>query len=173
MQRLIWTSCAARTVDIRVGFSRDDALEMLAGLNLQVPAGAAAEVLANLYHAYACNDAELLEINPLAVVEGVGLVALDCKFVLDDSAIQRQGALSSHGSPDELTELEARGQELDLRYIELDGDIGLLANGAGLTMTTMDVIAHHGGAPANFLEIGGAAIPRRSRRWSWCWIIRM
>ena len=96
-------------------------------------------------------------MNPLARVEDGRLVALDCKFTLDDSGIQRQEALASTGSPEPLTELEARGQALGLRYIELDGDIGVLANGAGLTMTTMDVIARHGGRPANFLEIGGAA----------------
>ena len=61
------------------------------------------------------------------------------------------------GTPERLTGLEARGQALGLKYIELDGDIGVLANGAGLTMTTMDVITRHGGRPANFLEIGGEA----------------
>ncbi|HBC09381.1 MAG TPA: succinate--CoA ligase, partial [Rhodospirillaceae bacterium] len=54
-----------------------------------------------------------------------------------------------------LTGLEAKGKELDLKYIELEGDVGVIANGAGLTMTTMDVVRHHGGTPANFLEIGG------------------
>ena len=86
-----------------------------------------------------------------------GLVALDCKFTLDDSAVKRREALAGKGSPERLTELEARGQALGLKYIELDGDVGVLANGAGLTMTTMDVVTHHGGRPANFLEIGGEA----------------
>ena len=76
---------------------------------------------------------------------------------LDDSGIPRRQALAATGSPEPLTALEERAQSLGLSYIELDGDIGVLANGAGLTMTTMDVIAHHGGRPANFLEIGGAA----------------
>ena len=147
----------SRAVDIRSGFCRDDALEMLAGLTLSVPVGAVVEVLVNLYQVYVDHDAELLEINPLAVVEGGRLMALDCKFVMDDSGMKRQVELSERGSPDKLTGLEARGQELGLKYIELDGNVGLLANGAGLTMTTMDVIAHHGGAPANFLEIGGEA----------------
>ena len=84
-------------------------------------------------------------------------MALDCKFTLDDSGIGRREALAKKGSPERLTGLEARGQALGLKYIELDGDVGVLANGAGLTMTTMDVIAHHGGRPANFLEIGGEA----------------
>ena len=118
---------------------------------------AVAGVLVALYRAYRDNDAELLEVNPLARLEDGRLVALDCKFTLDDSAVKRREALADKGSPERLTELEARGQALGLKYIELDGDVGVLANGAGLTMTTMDVVAHHGGRPANFLEIGGEA----------------
>jgi succinyl-CoA synthetase beta subunit len=63
--------------------------------------------------------------------------------------------LARTGSPEPLTALEARAKQLDLKYIELDGDVGVLANGAGLTMTTMDAVRHFGGAPANFMEIGG------------------
>ena len=144
-------------VDILRGLDLDAARAMLGGLGLGADEGPVAETLVALYRAYRENDAELLEVNPLARVEDGRLVALDCKFTLDDSGIQRQEALASTGSPEPLTALEARGQALGLRYIELDGDIGVLANGAGLTMTTMDVIAHHGGRPANFLEIGGAA----------------
>ena len=116
-----------------------------------------AEALVALYRAWRENDAELLEVNPLARLADGRLVALDCKFTLDDSGVQRRQELARAGSPEPFTALEARGQALGLRYIELDGDIGVLANGAGLTMTTMDVIAHLGGRPANFLEIGGAA----------------
>ena len=82
---------------------------------------------------------------------------MDCKFVLDDSAVKRHQDLAENGTPEKLTELEARGEAAVIKYIELDGDVGVLANGAGLTMTTMDVIRHHGGKPANFCEIGGAA----------------
>ena len=113
--------------------------------------------LVALYRAYRDNDAELLEVNPLARLEDGRLVALDCKFTLDDSGIKRREALAARGSPERLTGLEARGQALGLKYIELDGDVGVLANGAGLTMTSMDVITHCGGRPANFLEIGGDA----------------
>ena len=118
---------------------------------------AVAGALVALYRAYRDNDAELLEVNPLARLDDGRLVALDCKFTLDDSAVKRREALADKGSPERLTELEARGQALGLKYIELDGDVGVLANGAGLTMTTMDVVTHHGGRPANFLEIGGEA----------------
>jgi len=75
--------------------------------------------------------------------------------VMDDSAIVRQADVARTGSPEKLTGLEARAKAAGLKYIDLDGDIGVLANGAGLTMTTMDVVRHHGGRPANFLEIGG------------------
>ena len=146
-------------VDVRRGFDLESARAMLDGLDLGAGAGAepVAEVLAALYHAYRDNDDELLEVNPLARLEDGRLVALDCKFVLDDSAVKRREALAKAGTPEPLTALEARGEALGLKYIELDGDVGVIANGAGLTMTTMDVITRHGGRPANFLEIGGEA----------------
>jgi len=83
------------------------------------------------------------------------VVALDCKFVMDDCGIVRQRDVAAAGNPDKLTELEERARAAGLKYIELDGNVAVLANGAGLTMTTMDVVRHHGGRPANFLEIGG------------------
>ena len=115
------------------------------------------DVLARLYDIYARTDAELVEINPLARLRGGGLLALDCKLTIDDAALYRQPGLAGRGAREKLSALEERGRELGLKYIELPGDIGVLANGAGLTMTTMDVIEHYGGAPANFLEIGGEA----------------
>jgi succinyl-CoA synthetase beta subunit len=75
--------------------------------------------------------------------------------VMDDCAIVRRAEVARAGTPDPLTALEARAQAAHLKYIDLEGEVGVLANGAGLTMTTMDVIRHHGGRPANFLEIGG------------------
>jgi succinyl-CoA synthetase beta subunit len=145
------------TVDIRKGFDKAAAGAMLKGLALDGKEAAVADVLARLYAAYRANDAELLEINPLAVTRDGHVAALDCKFVMDDSGVKRHEELAGKGTPDKLTGLEARGRDLGLRYIELPGDVGVLANGAGLTMTTMDVVSHHGGEPANFLEIGGEA----------------
>ena len=144
-------------VDIRIGFDGEAARALVSGLGLGPAEGAVAETLAKLYAAYRDLDAELLEINPLAVTGDGSVVALDCKLVMDDSAILRQADAAPQGAPEKLTDLEARGEALDIKYIELDGDVGVLANGAGLTMTTMDVIRHHGGRPANFCEIGGAA----------------
>ena len=144
-------------VDVRRGFGAEDAAALLDGLDIGDGLAAVADVLVKLYDAYRANDAELLEINPLVVTASGAVVALDCKFVIDDSAIKRHRELAATGTPDKLTELEARGEEAGIKYIELDGDVGVLANGAGLTMTTMDVIRHHGGRPANFCELGGEA----------------
>ncbi|MGH8695289.1 MAG: succinate--CoA ligase subunit beta [Burkholderiales bacterium] len=116
-----------------------------------------ADLLDRLYALYARTDAELLEVNPLVRLKDGGLLALDCKLTVDDAALYRQPELAGKGAREKLTELERRGRELGLKYIELPGNVGVLANGAGLTMTTMDVIEHCGGAPANFLEIGGDA----------------
>ncbi|MFN3744428.1 MAG: succinate--CoA ligase subunit beta [Hyphomicrobiaceae bacterium] len=118
-------------------------------------ASAITDILLKLYEAYRASDAELIEINPLVQVRDGHFVALDCKLTVDDSALPRQEALARGGSPDKTTALEARAKALHLKYIELDGEVGVLANGAGLTMTTMDAIRHFGGRPANFMEIGG------------------
>jgi len=144
-------------IDIRHG---PDESAVAAAVSGRAPAGREAEVadiLMKLYAAYAEHDTELLEINPLATLTDGRLVALDAKFVMDDSGAVRQAALAEKASPEKLTELEARGRAHGLKFIELDGDIGVLANGAGLTMTTMDSVRHFGGNPANFLEIGGEA----------------
>jgi succinyl-CoA synthetase beta subunit len=138
-------------VDVTKGFSESDAAALLAGLGLGDAEAAVAGILARLYGAFRDQDAELLEVNPLAILEDGSVLALDCKFVLDDAAAERQPALASAASPPRLTELERRGAESGLKFIQLDGNVGVLANGAGLTMTTMDVIDHFGGRPANFL----------------------
>jgi succinyl-CoA synthetase beta subunit len=134
-----------------------DFVSMLAGLQLGDAQASVADILFRLYAAYRRRDAELLEINPLAQLGDRRVVALDCKFVLDDAAAYRQEDIVSVAAPAPMTALEQRGAENGLKFIQLDGNVGVLANGAGLTMTTMDVIRHFGGRPANFLEIGGEA----------------
>jgi succinyl-CoA synthetase beta subunit len=134
-----------------------DFVSMLAGLQLGDAQASVADILSRLYAAYRRRDAELLEINPLAQLGDRRVVALDCKFVLDDAAAYRQEDIVSVAAPAPMTALEQRGAENGLKFIQLDGNVGVLANGAGLTMTTMDVIRHFGGRPANFLEIGGEA----------------
>jgi succinyl-CoA synthetase beta subunit len=134
-----------------------DIQAMLKGLDLGDAAPQIAQIIDQMYAAFRARDAELLEINPLALLADGRVVALDCKFVLDDAAVYRQSDIAPGGAANAMTDLEARGAAAGLKLIQLDGNVGVLANGAGLTMTTMDVISHYGGKPANFLEIGGEA----------------
>ncbi len=144
-------------VDIDAAPSAADIAGMLKGLDLGAAQTQIADILGSLHAAYRARDAELLEINPLALLADGRVVALDCKFVLDDAATYRQPEIAGHGSAGAMTGLEQRAAAANLKLIQLDGNVGVLANGAGLTMTTMDVIRHYGGRPANFLEIGGEA----------------
>ncbi len=143
-------------LDIRRGLGRAQASGLLERAPLETALrGQIASLLVALYDLYRRRDAELVEINPLAVGAGGEVVALDAKVVIDDSALTRQEGLPApkpSGTP-----LERKAREYGLLYVELDGDVGILANGAGLTMATMDAVAFYGGRPANFLEIGGQA----------------
>ena len=114
------------------------------------------DVLEKLYRLYMEKDCTLLEINPL-VVNGEGsLSMLDCKFDIDENAVYRQ--TDTGGDPDgEKDPSEIEASKYGLSYIKLDGDIGCMVNGAGLAMATMDIIAHYGSQPANFLDVGGSA----------------
>jgi len=144
-------------VDINSVPRARDIQAMLKGLDLGDAAPQIAQIIDQMYAAFRARDAELLEINPLALLADGRVVALDCKFVLDDAAAYRQPDIAPGGAANAMTDLEARGAAAGLKLIQLDGNVGVLANGAGLTMTTMDVISHYGGKPANFLEIGGEA----------------
>lgn len=144
-------------IAIEAGLDAATARQTVAGLGLEPVEDALADVLLKLYGAYRALDAELIEINPLVVTRESRVVALDCKLTIDDSASPRQAEHTTDAAPEKQTPLEERAAEEGLKYIELDGSVGVLANGAGLTMTTMDAIAHYGGRPANFLEIGGEA----------------
>ncbi|MEO1542939.1 MAG: ATP-grasp domain-containing protein [Pseudomonadota bacterium] len=150
---------AMRKVSLQIGtgLTEEKAKEAIAGLGLDVVADDLVQTLLNLYAAYRGLDAELLEINPLVITADNRIVALDCKLTVDDGAAPRQAAVTANAAPEKLTILERKAADAGLKYIELDGTVGVIANGAGLTMTTMDVIAHYGGKPANFLEIGGEA----------------
>lgn len=105
-------------------------------------------------------DAELVEFNPLALTNDNRLVALDAKIIIDDNSLYRHPELQKLRGR-ELSEYEKRARELEFSYVELDGDIGVICNGAGLTMATMDSIPYYGGRPANFLDIGGGARSER------------
>ncbi len=138
-------------------FGEAEALKLIDGLDLGASRDGIAKILAKLVEVFHATDSELVEINPLAELADGRIVALDCKFTQDDSSGYRQEALASAAAAEPATELERRGAEAGLKFIQLDGNVGVLANGAGLTMTTMDVISHFGGRPANFMEIGGEA----------------
>jgi len=114
--------------------------------------------LPKLYRIFRALDAELAEINPLAVTPD-GLVAADAKVTIDDDALYRHSSLPKIK---EKTALELKAEELDLAYVELDGNIAIMANGAGITMATLDIVQHYGGAPANFLDFGGGADVERT-----------
>ena len=144
-------------VDLDAGFDAADAEALIAGLDLGGAETKVAGILASLYRIAVTVDAELIEVNPLALLADGRVVALDCKLTLDEAAAFRQGDLAPAAAAEPMTPLERDGAAAGLKFIQLDGDVGVLANGAGLTMTTMDVISHCGGRPANFLEIGGEA----------------
>ncbi len=115
-------------------------------------------VIANgLWKAYKGSDATLAEINPLIITEEETLLAVDGKMLIDDSALFRHVDLADMRDIDTEAETETIAREHDLAYIQLDGDIGCMVNGAGLAMTTMDIVKFFGGSPANFLDIGGGA----------------
>ncbi|ARP99269.1 succinate--CoA ligase subunit beta [Pseudorhodoplanes sinuspersici] len=144
-------------VELTQGLEPQAVRLLLRGLDLDGAEEKIAEILQALYRAAVTYDAELLEINPLALLRDGRIVALDCKLTLDDAAAFRLGDLPLLAAREKQTELEQLGSANGLKFIQLDGNVGVLANGAGLTMTTMDVISHFGGRPANFLEIGGEA----------------
>ena len=100
-------------------------------------------------------DADLAESNPLAIMSDGSLVALDSRITLDDNALFRHKEYDQ--VDDELSPLEREAHENDLAFVQLDGDIGIVGNGAGLVMATIDVVAHFGGKPANFLDMGGGS----------------
>jgi len=125
---------------------------------LKTDVSAFASVLTTLFHLATEYDAELVEINPLAKVASGEFVAADARIILDDNALFRHPEYAERGltrADDSPREAEARRQ--DLTYVDLSGDIGIVGNGAGLVMATMDLIRLHGGEPANFLDIGGGA----------------
>ncbi len=116
-----------------------------------------ASVLRGLYDAFMGADADLAEINPLVVTEAGELLALDAKIVLDDSALFRHADLEAMRDLNEEEPSEIAAREAGINFIKLDGSIGCMVNGAGLAMTTMDLVKLAGGEPANFLDIGGGA----------------
>jgi succinyl-CoA synthetase beta subunit len=147
-----------RHVDPLAGLSREEALQIArdGGADADVLDGVADALLA-LYEVWLQEDATLTEINPLIVTPQREVRALDAKVSLDDNALFRHP--ENQGLSDSSNEdpIERRAKEQGVQYVKLDGDIGILGNGAGLVMSTLDVVAQAGGAPANFLDAGGGS----------------
>jgi succinyl-CoA synthetase beta subunit len=141
-----------------VGFSDDDARRLVveAGIDPEAQDGAVT-ILGDLYRCYVEGDADLVEINPLILTPEGRVHALDAKVTLDDNAAFRHPEWDEFRDIDEYDERERLARSKGLQYVGLDGYVGIIANGAGLAMSTCDVVNQVGGSPANFLDIGGGA----------------
>jgi len=117
----------------------------------------AVKFIMGLYEAFIDNDCSLAEINPLIVTKEGEVYALDAKMNFDDNALFRHPDIEKMHDPKEEDPTELEAKKWGISYVKLDGNIGCLVNGAGLAMSTMDIIKHHGGEPANFLDVGGGA----------------
>jgi succinyl-CoA synthetase beta subunit len=113
--------------------------------------------LAGMFDTFSSVDAQLLEINPVLKTSDSKIIAVDCKMVLDDNALFRHPDLLKMRDPEEEDPVEVEAGKNDLNFVKLDGNVGCMVNGAGLAMATMDIIKLSGGAPANFLDVGGGA----------------
>jgi succinyl-CoA synthetase beta subunit len=150
------------TIHPAVGLEAYQARELAFALGLTgKQIGEFTSILKALYKLYIEQDASLVEVNPLIVTEDGRLVALDAKIGIDPNALFRHPGLAQLRDVSQEDPIEARAAEHDLNYVSLDGDIACMVNGAGLAMATMDIIKLHGGAPANFLDVGGGATVER------------
>lgn len=145
-------------IDPAIGFTEAQARQLVdeAGLDAEARDGAIG-ILLNLYRAYVEGDADLVEINPLILTPDGRVHALDAKVTLDDNASFRHPEWEDFRDIDEFDERERLARSKGLQYVGLDGYVGIIANGAGLAMSTCDVVNQVGGSPANFLDIGGGA----------------
>jgi succinyl-CoA synthetase beta subunit len=145
-----------------VGFSPFQARKLSVGLSLDAGQGRQfAEIARNLYRLFQEKDCSLLEINPLAITAQGQLIALDTKINFDDDGLYRHPEIRELRDADEEEPLEIAARSTSVNYIKLDGNVGCMVNGAGLAMTTMDLIKMAGGKPANFLDVGGSASPEQ------------
>ena len=149
-------------IDPAIGFQPFHGRKLAFGLGLQgKEVSSAVKFMSAMYKCFNALDASMVEINPL-VVTGVGAVlALDAKMNFDDNALYRHKDVAGMRDEDEEDPMELEAARHELNYIKLDGAIGCMVNGAGLAMSTMDIIKLHGGDPANFLDVGGGATKER------------
>jgi succinyl-CoA synthetase beta subunit len=146
-------------IDPLSGFDKSRASEAISKLELdKVDAERFAETLVTLYKAAIEYDAELVELNPLVKTASGDFMAADARITIDDNAVFRHAELSERNlDREEDTPREAEARKQGFSYVDLEGDIGIIGNGAGLVMATVDIVGYYGGKPANFLDIGGGA----------------
>lgn len=145
-------------IDPLLGMKSYQARKLAYGLNLTGNAfKEAASIFLKMYACYQSTDASLMEINPLILTVDDHIVALDSKFNFDGNALFRQKEISDMRDLSEEDPMEIEAGNFNLNYIKLDGNVGCMVNGAGLAMSTMDIIKLAGGEPANFLDVGGTA----------------
>jgi succinyl-CoA synthetase beta subunit len=145
-------------IDMRWGLRPFEARDILARAGMpHVVVARGSTILAALAKAFIDSDASLAEINPLALTADGQVQAADAKILIDDNGLYRQKEYASWAEPEESNPLEFEAKKAGLTYVKLNGDVGIIGNGAGLVMTTLDMVARVGGKPANFLDIGGGA----------------
>jgi succinyl-CoA synthetase beta subunit len=149
-------------IDPAVGLQSYQGRKIAAALGLKGDVfNAAVKLLAGVYRTWWECDASLVEINPLCVIKTndgkLDILTVDAKISLDDNALYRHKDIQAMRDLNEEAQLEIEASKFNLNYIKLDGNIACLVNGAGLAMSTMDIIKHFGGEPANFLDVGGGA----------------
>lgn len=145
-------------IDPAIGLQPFQARKLAYAINIPTPlVNKAVQFMTALYTAFVDKDCSIAEINPLVVTGDGSVMALDAKLNFDSNALYRHKDILELRDLDEEDEKEIQASKFDLSYIALDGNIGCLVNGAGLAMSTMDIIKYYGGEPANFLDVGGGA----------------
>ncbi|MDE2336641.1 MAG: ADP-forming succinate--CoA ligase subunit beta, partial [Alphaproteobacteria bacterium] len=149
-------------IDPAVGFQAFQGRQIAFALGLQdKQVGKAVSLISKMYDAFIGLDASVVEINPLVVTKGGDVIPLDAKMNFDDNALFRHKDVEELRDVTEEDPSEKRAKDNELNYVKLTGNIGCMVNGAGLAMATMDIIKLYGGAPANFLDVGGGATRER------------
>ncbi|HLR60735.1 MAG TPA: ADP-forming succinate--CoA ligase subunit beta [Pseudogracilibacillus sp.] len=149
-------------IDPTIGLQAYQARRLAFNLNIEKQyLGKVTKLIMNLYKAFDDKDCMTAEINPLVTTKDGDVMALDAKMNFDENALHRQKEIVELRDLDEENRNEIEASKYDLSYIQLEGNIGCMVNGAGLAMSTMDIIKYHGGNPANFLDVGGDATPEK------------
>jgi succinyl-CoA synthetase beta subunit len=143
-------------IDPMLGLRAYHVRELVGTLPLEAWEGAG-DTIRKLFELLVERDATLVEVNPLVLLEDDRVVALDAKVTIDDNALWRHPDIAVLAEQFPIDAVEARAKEKDLQYVKLDGDVGIIGNGAGLVMSTLDVVAQAGARAANFLDVGGGA----------------